>query len=161
MYRTQILHGLRRYGIGWRAEWRIVVGFSEVLKKTFKVFCKLKFLCIFSPRRDGRAVECGGLENRWGVSLRGFESLSLRRNRFPKCSKRVNLGVYTFFLSLSSSHWFSELEKIKCIIFRYQLQVAGYNLSVRHRRLKSLRWIQSGQSDESRSTSRIRIQSIL
>ena len=31
-----------------------------------------------SKRRDGRAVECGGLENRWGSHLRGFESLSLR-----------------------------------------------------------------------------------
>ena len=28
--------------------------------------------------RDGRVVDCGGLENRWGSHLRGFESLSLR-----------------------------------------------------------------------------------
>ena len=29
--------------------------------------------------RDGRVVDCGGLENRWAERLRGFESLSLRR----------------------------------------------------------------------------------
>ena len=28
--------------------------------------------------RDGRVVDCGGLENRWAERLRGFESLSLR-----------------------------------------------------------------------------------
>ena len=32
------------------------------------------------PRRVGRAVERGGLENRWGSYLRGFESLTLRFN---------------------------------------------------------------------------------
>ncbi len=31
------------------------------------------------PRRDGRAVDGGGLENRCGASHRGFESLSLRQ----------------------------------------------------------------------------------
>ncbi len=30
-------------------------------------------------RRDGRVVDCGGLENRCTVRYRGFESLSLRR----------------------------------------------------------------------------------
>ena len=29
-------------------------------------------------RRGGRVVECGGLENRFGASQRGFESLPLR-----------------------------------------------------------------------------------
>ena len=29
--------------------------------------------------RDGRVVDCGGLENRWNESFRGFESLSLRQ----------------------------------------------------------------------------------
>ncbi len=32
----------------------------------------------FDFRRDGRVVECGGLENRCTERYRGFESLSLR-----------------------------------------------------------------------------------
>src|SRR5262245_5352626 len=32
----------------------------------------------FKSRRVGRAVECGGLENRWPARVRGFESLTLR-----------------------------------------------------------------------------------
>src|SRR5690606_40192134 len=37
-----------------------------------------------SMRRGGRAVECGGLENRWPVTpARGFESLPLRHPRTP------------------------------------------------------------------------------
>ena len=39
-----------------------------------------KMLLLPPHWRDGRAVECGGLENRWGSHLRGFESLSLRPN---------------------------------------------------------------------------------
>lgn len=36
---------------------------------------------ILTRRRDGRAVECTGLENRQGlIALPGFESLSLRQN---------------------------------------------------------------------------------
>ena len=33
----------------------------------------------YRPRRDGRVVECGGLEIRCTVGYRGFESLSLRK----------------------------------------------------------------------------------
>jgi hypothetical protein len=36
------------------------------------------FSAFLESRRDGRAVDCTGLENRRGVSHRGFESLSLR-----------------------------------------------------------------------------------
>ena len=32
----------------------------------------------FCTRRDGRVVDCGGLENRWTERFRGFESLFLR-----------------------------------------------------------------------------------
>ena len=32
--------------------------------------------------RDGRVVDCGGLENRWAERLRGFESLSLRNTKW-------------------------------------------------------------------------------
>src|SRR5690606_2934754 len=36
----------------------------------------------YGRRRGGRAVECGGLENRWPVTpARGFESLPLRHVR--------------------------------------------------------------------------------
>ena len=34
--------------------------------------------CLPHSRRDGRAVECNGLENRHGATHPGFESLSLR-----------------------------------------------------------------------------------
>ena len=36
----------------------------------------------FCTRRDGRVVDCGGLENRWAARLRGFESLSLRNKHW-------------------------------------------------------------------------------
>ena len=44
-------------------------------------------------RRDGRVVECDGLENRCGASHPGFESQSLRRNEVfqeERC-KRANI----------------------------------------------------------------------
>ena len=50
------------------------------------IFCST-FAADFEKRvfwarwRDGRVVDCGGLENRWAERLRGFESLSLRQNR--------------------------------------------------------------------------------
>ena len=39
--------------------------------------------------RDGRVVDCGGLENRWAERLRGFESLSLRKNKMKNESDRA------------------------------------------------------------------------
>ena len=51
------------------------------------VFCRMStkilsvsemFVILHSDRKDGRAVECGGLENRWPARVRGFESLSFR-----------------------------------------------------------------------------------
>ena len=45
----------------------------------------------FCTRRDGRVVDCGGLENRWAARLRGFESLSLRQKR-----KKASLNVVLF-----------------------------------------------------------------
>ena len=41
-------------------------------------FCPFKNFLLLRRRRDGRAVECGGLENRCGLTHRGFESPSLR-----------------------------------------------------------------------------------
>ena len=40
---------------------------------------KRDYIC--SHWRNGRVVECGGLENRWGSHLRGFESLFLRKRK--------------------------------------------------------------------------------
>ena len=46
-----------------------------------------------SRRRDGRAVDCAGLENRLPAMVRGFEShsLSFRTDHFRKCSKNRHL----------------------------------------------------------------------
>ena len=45
------------------------------------------------PRRDGRVVDCGGLENRWTERFRGFESLSLRKQG----CKSAGYAIYTLF----------------------------------------------------------------
>ena len=50
----------------------------KIVKKKLWNFCRKKKNIYLCPRRDGRVVECGGLENRWSESFRGFESLSLR-----------------------------------------------------------------------------------
>ena len=51
-------------------------------KKTVSSFVINKKTISLHPKwRDGRAVECGGLENRCSASYRGFESLSLRNKR--------------------------------------------------------------------------------
>ena len=44
--------------------------------------------------RDGRVVDCGGLENRCTARYRGFESLSLRKK-----SGCVEIHVHFFFMS--------------------------------------------------------------
>ena len=41
--------------------------------------------------RDGRVVDRGGLENRWSVSFRGFESLSLREYQ-----KALKISAFLF-----------------------------------------------------------------
>ena len=48
----------------------------------------------FCARRDGRVVDCGGLENRWTARFRGFESLSLR---WKKTYKKLSLNLVGFF----------------------------------------------------------------
>ena len=50
-------------------------------KKLCKIFGQLKKVFYFCAWRDGRVVDCGGLENRWAARLRGFESLSLRKTK--------------------------------------------------------------------------------
>ena len=47
-----------------------------------RFFCRKEKTSTFAiARRDGRVVECGGLENRCTARYRGFESLSLRHLR--------------------------------------------------------------------------------
>ncbi len=41
--------------------------------------------------RDGRVIDCSGLENRRTARYRGFESLSLRKNK-----KRDLLGLFFY-----------------------------------------------------------------
>ena len=50
-------------------------------------------LLIIDHRRDGRVVECGGLEIRCTARYRGFESLSLRN----KGCKSAGYAIYTLF----------------------------------------------------------------
>ena len=47
-------------------------------KKITSFVINKKTISLHSQWRDGRVVECGGLENRCSASYRGFESLSLR-----------------------------------------------------------------------------------
>ena len=54
-------------------------------KKYLQIF--LRCDSILAYRRDGRAVECGGLENRWRATFPGFESLSLRQLPYPSYYK--------------------------------------------------------------------------
>ena len=44
-------------------------------------------LCGIFKRRDGRVVECGGLENHCTERYRGFESLSLRHFEKWRCRR--------------------------------------------------------------------------
>ena len=51
----------------------------KVLKKNHKCYWQIKIKYTFAHAwRDGRVVDCGGLENRCTERYRGFESLSLR-----------------------------------------------------------------------------------
>ncbi len=49
--------------------------------KSFLLIQKKFYFC--RAWRDGRVVECGGLENRCTARYRGFESLSLRKKNLP------------------------------------------------------------------------------
>ena len=53
--------------------------------------------------RDGRVVDCGGLENRCTARYPGFESLSLRKNRMQMKENPCKLTIYGDFLFLVHS----------------------------------------------------------
>jgi hypothetical protein len=61
-------------------------------ERRFKKARKLKYW------RDGRVVDCGGLENRCTVRYRGFESLSLRLSP-PKLLSEGGLFILRHFTS--------------------------------------------------------------
>ena len=54
---------------------------KNFIKKIAKIFGQLKKVNYFCRWRDGRVVDCGGLENRWTERFRGFESLSFRSKK--------------------------------------------------------------------------------
>ena len=75
------------------------------MKKSWPNTCRIKnksYLCIaFENKhswkefwRDGRVVDCGGLENRCTARYRGFESLSLRKKWVRKHSYPLFLCLY-------------------------------------------------------------------
>ena len=63
---------------------------KSVKSRILQTFLQNHFHLILHPKlnifrwRDGRAVECGGLENRWWATIRGFESLSLRQKKIVR-----------------------------------------------------------------------------
>ena len=76
-------------------------------KKTSAKICKRKIICVpLHPehsRRDGRVVDCNGLENRRTERYRGFESLSLRNPQIDK--SLIHNELATFCLRLSPTFW--------------------------------------------------------
>ena len=66
----------------------------------FRNFLPAFKVLVLLRRRNGRAVECGGLENRCTVRYRGFESLFLRKKNLSSllgrffCFKRRKLSVF-------------------------------------------------------------------
>ena len=52
-------------------------------------------LLTIDHRRDGRVVECGGLEIRCTARYRGFESLSLRNKGCKSASYAIHTLFYT------------------------------------------------------------------
>lgn len=74
---------------------------------------KLKKLCLQQKGfyictrywRNGRAVECTGLENQRGSHLRGFESLFLRQDLFKIDESPVNLMFMGLFILPKTSKY--------------------------------------------------------
>ena len=64
------------------------------------------FAPVLETRRDGRVVDCGGLENRWTERFRGFESLFLRW-------KQQKL-LFTFYGGWSLPDLLNSTEKERC-----------------------------------------------
>ena len=67
-----------------------------ILKKHLEIVKQLVLL----PRRVGRVVDCGGLENRWTARFRGFESLTLRQNKL-KASRKAGFFAFSTLVKLA------------------------------------------------------------
>ena len=63
------------------------------MRKTFCVLSTISIFAFLQIRRDGRVVECGGLENHCAAMYRGFESLSLRKKAL-EISRAFYLYLY-------------------------------------------------------------------
>ena len=90
-------------------------GYKQKSCKKFWIFNKKHYLCTRKKQkgntllfwqerlqanhstlwRDGRVVECTGLENRRTERYRGFESLSLRNKRWKSADCKTNTQFYT------------------------------------------------------------------
>ncbi len=65
---------------------RLMAGHNLIAKReNHPLFVKKAFYICRLKRRNGRVVECTGLENRRGSHLRGFESLFLRKEKLHNC----------------------------------------------------------------------------
>ena len=62
--------------------------------------------------RDGRVVDCGGLENRCTARYRGFESLSLRN----KGCKSSSYEIYTLFYTQNKDECSFVLENVVTLL---------------------------------------------
>ena len=60
-------------------------------------------LLVIDHRRDGRVVECGGLEIRCTARYRGFESLSLRNKKSKGCKSILTCILFHFPLGFYST----------------------------------------------------------
>ena len=64
----------------WTLNLALIMGFHALLLH------EVQFLIYFYARRDGRAVECGGLENRWARKGSGGSNPSLSAKKNPSTS---------------------------------------------------------------------------
>ena len=79
----------------------------SVIKKLVKNLWLLRkgfYICIRN-RRNGRVVECTGLENQRGSHLRGFESLFLRQDLFKIDESPVNSMFMGLFILPKTSKY--------------------------------------------------------
>ena len=84
-----------------------IAKFMSVIKKLVKNLWLLRkgfYICIRNWR-NGRVVECTGLENQRGSHLRGFESLFLRQDLFKIDESPVNSMFMGLFILPKTSKY--------------------------------------------------------
>ena len=94
--------------------------FLPITKKYVSLQTQRDSICLRKDntinRKDGRAVECGGLENRWPARVRGFESLSFRTQSLTSSYK---ISLWDFFMS-KKMHQKCSASKNSINIWRFQ-----------------------------------------